>query len=149
MWIIDDFVLIVLFTTLFRFLIQIADTFLGSLSYRASINLNNCFDNSLLNASTKTVWVYLYLVVALLYLCNINRCLHVLAHVPFKDIMEQLRQIKLMVVICHFVMREIYFFRWRCMNLSKRLICYHELKSFFGINVILCSSLIVLLPAQM
>ena len=58
--IIDNFMLLILFTTLFRFLTQIVDKFQGSWSSYTSMGLNNCFTNSLLKASRKAVWLCLY-----------------------------------------------------------------------------------------
>ena len=63
--VIDDTVLFILFTILYKYLTETLDTFSGHWSFWASIDLNNSFDNSLLKASTKTVWMCLYFVVAL------------------------------------------------------------------------------------
>ena len=52
--------LLILFTTLFKFLTQIVDKFQGSWSSYTSMGLNNCFTNSLLKASRKAVWLCLY-----------------------------------------------------------------------------------------
>ena len=63
--VINDFVLIILLTILFKFLTQVVGTFSGSWNSWTSIGLINSFANSLLNASTKAVWVCLYFVVGL------------------------------------------------------------------------------------